>query len=214
MDHDFQAENLLLKDRVKELEEKQEQTMLLVYGFPCANQSEVVKQKIRETNMERYGFSYGLSNKDVIAKREKTNLERYGAKNPLQRPEIQKKVQESSFRLKDYIFPSGNVVQVQGYEPFALNDLLKIYKINENDIVVGATNVPPISYYDSNNIERKHFVDIFLPKQNKCIEIKSTYTFDLETEKILLKQKYAKEAGYDYEIWIYGKKGNKIEEKC
>jgi hypothetical protein len=41
--------------------------------------------------------------------------------------------------------PSGEIRMVQGYEPFALNDLLKLY--TEQQIITGV-NVP-IIYYES-----------------------------------------------------------------
>jgi hypothetical protein len=54
-------------------------------------------------------------------------------------------------------------------------------------------------------------VDIFIPCQNKCIEVKSTWTFITQKETIFLKQQAAKELGYLYEIWVYDGKGNKVE---
>ena len=48
----------------------------------------------------------------------------------------------------------------------------------------------------------------FIPNKNKCIEVKSTWTFQKETKCIFLKQMAAKKLGYDYEIWVYNKKGN------
>ena len=53
---------------------------------------------------------------------------------------------------------------------------------------------------------------IFLfPSQNKCIEVKSTWTFKKQKEIVLLKKIAAKELGYLYEIWVYDNKGNKAE---
>jgi hypothetical protein len=189
---------------------KQQETCLQVYGVKNACQSEEVKNKIKQTNIERYGCRYGLSNQDIIAKREETNLLRYGVKNQLQRAEIQRRVQQSSFKLKKFTFPSGRIEQIQGFEHFALNDLLFKHHFSEDNIVVGET-VPTITYFDCNNVERKHFVDIFLPKENKCIEVKSKFTLGLQNDKIFLKQKFAKQAGFLYEIWVYNIKGEIIE---
>ena len=47
--------------------------------------------------------------------------------------------------------------------------------------------------------------------QNRCIEVKSTWTAKKKKDTILLKQKAAKELGYDYEIWIYDRKANRVE---
>ena len=69
------------------------------------------------------------------------------------------------------------------------------------------TNVPIIWYYDKHGKQHRHFVDIFIPSQNRCIEVKSTWTFT--KPNVLCKQKAAKELGYKYEIWVYNSKKNK-----
>ena len=53
------------------------------------------------------------------------------------------------------------------------------------------------------------YVDIYIPSQNRCIEVKSDWTYNIKTNNIALKQLAAKELGYNYEIWVYDKKGNK-----
>ena len=114
---------------------------------------------------------------------------------------------KKSHKFKEYIFPSGRIDKIQGYEHFALNELIINEKINESDIITGCKNVPEIWYHDEHNIKRRHFVDIFIPSQNRCIEVKSEWTFT--KPNILIKQKAAKNLGYNYEIWVYDKKGNK-----
>jgi len=82
--------------------------------------------------------------------------------------------------------------------------------INENHIVTGSNNVPTIWYIDEIGKKHRHYVDIFIPSQNRCIEVKSTWTFQVQKNVVLLKQKAAKELGYLYDIWIYDNKGNKV----
>jgi hypothetical protein len=84
-----------------------------------------------------------------------------------------------------------------------------LYK--EEDIITGCVNVPIISYTDLDSKEHKHFVDIFIPKHNKCIEVKSTWTAEKKKDNIFLKQNAGKKLGYDYEIWVYDGKGKKVE---
>jgi hypothetical protein len=98
-------------------------------------------------------------------------------------------------------------VNYQGYENFALDELIINDEIDESDIITGCANVPKILYIDENNKTRAHFVDIYIPSQNRLIEVKSTWTFT--KCGVLLKQKAAKELGYNYEIWVYDKKKNK-----
>ena len=37
---------------------------------------------------------------------------------------------------------------------------------------------------DINNIKRRHYVDIFIPSQNKCIEVKSDWTIKTYKNKL------------------------------
>jgi DNA repair protein RadC len=107
--------------------------------------------------------------------------------------------------------PSGNIISCQGYEPFALNDLLQKELVKEEDIITGCKNVPEIWYNDDAGKKHRHFVDIFIPSQNRCIEVKSTWTAKKKQDNIYLKQNAGKELGYNYEIWIYNGKGERVE---
>ena len=214
--------------------DKMKSTTLERYGVEHGTQSEEVKEKIRKTNLEKYGFEYGLQNEEVKEKRRLSNLEKYGFENPLQREEIKEKCKQTnlekygveypsqnteiyekmnktSYYIKEYILPSGNVINIQGYEHFALDELLQKENINENDIITGCKNVPTIWYNVESGKKHRHFVDIFIPSQNKCIEVKSTWTFKKQKEIVLLKKIAAKELGYLYEIWVYDNKGNKVD---
>jgi hypothetical protein len=116
---------------------------------------------------------------------------------------------KSSYSKKEYVFPSGRIDQIQGYEHFALDELIINEKIEESDIITGCKNVPEIWYHDENGKNHRYYVDIFIPSQNRCIEVKSEWTYNIQINSVLLKQKAAKELGYNYEILIYDKKGNK-----
>ena len=90
-----------------------------------------------------------------------------------------------------------------------MDDLIKD-NIEENDIVTGVKNVPTIWYNDEFEKKHRHYVDIFITSQNKCIEVKSTWTAKKNLDNIFLKQTAGQELGYNYEIWVYDKKGNKV----
>jgi len=92
--------------------------------------------------------------------------------------------------------------------------LLTKENICENDIVTGSNSVPSIWYNDENGKNRRHYVDIYIPSKNLCIEVKSTWTFTLHNNRIMLKQSAGKDLGYKYEIWVYDYKGNKVETIC
>jgi len=168
------------------------------------------KQKAYQTILNRYGVE-NISHLDEIKnKKSKTTFKNYGVEHPCQNPDIMDKSIRTSYKTKPFAFPSGNEIKCQGYEPFALEELIK-NKIDETDIVTGCKNVPTIWYNDKSDKKRKHFVDIYIPTQNKCIEVKSTWTIKDTKANIFHKQTAAKELGYNYEIWVYDRKGNKVE---
>ena len=89
-----------------------------------------------------------------------------------------------------------------------------IYKenIDESNIITGVKNVPTIWYIGIDGKNHRHYVDIFIPIQNRCIEVKSTWTAKKNEDNIYLKQTAAKLLGYNYEIWVYNSKGIIVEQ--
>lgn len=89
--------------------------------------------------------------------------------------------------------------------------LLNKENIEEGNILTGSKNVPEIWYKDVTGKKRRHFVDIYIPKQNKCIEVKSTWTMETQKNIVFLKQEEGKKLGYDYEIWVIDKNGGILQ---
>jgi len=195
----------------KKILTKEEKNDILIekYGTTNFRNSYIIKNKIKNTCIQKYGVDHISKSKHIQEIKIKNNLEKYGCESTTQIPEIAEKITQSGFRLKEFIFPSGKIVKVQGYEPFALRDLIEIEKMDENCIITGCKNVPEIWYNDKLSKKHRHYVDIYIPSQNRCIEIKSSWT--IKKESVFLKQNTAKELGYIYEIWVYNDKGNIIE---
>ena len=227
----YGSENYSQTDECKE---KTKQTNLEKYGVEYSSQSKVVREKVKNTNLEKYGVTcslhseemtkrvkeiwnikYGFEspNQSIIVKEKKKNscITKFGVEYPTQNPEIMEKSIKTSYKSKEYIFPSGRIDKIQGYEHFALDELLHNENINENDIITGCNNVPTIWYNDENMKKHRHYVDIFIKSQNRCIEIKSVWTAQKKKDNIFLKQKAGKELGYTYEIWVYDNKGIRVE---
>jgi hypothetical protein len=194
----FQNDNI--KNKIK-------QSNLHKYGVEYISQSEDYKKQIKETCLKKYGVPHFSHLKEVQDKITKTNLKKYGITHLMKNPEYLDNMLKKSYKFKEYTLPSGKIIKIQGYEHYALNELIIHNKINELDIITGIINIPLIKFYDLYNEERDHHPDIFIPSQNKFIEVKSTWTF--QKPDVLLKQHAAKELGYKYEIWVYDKKGNK-----
>jgi len=220
----YGVENPLQRDLIKE---KIKSTNLKKYGTTNPAQSQVIKDKMKATNFLRYGCYNAMQNKDIFEKAMHTYLLRTGISHPskqpnyrkncsqtyfnrtgyhhnMQNPESFHKQQESAFKYKEYQLPSGKIVKVQGYEPFALNILLNEQNYKEDELIISTIEQPQIKYFFENE-QHKHYLDIFIPKENRIIEIKSTYTYEREIDKCLAKQNAAKEQGYIYEIWIIDK---------
>lgn len=108
----------------------------------------------------------------------------------------------NGFKKKEYVFPSGKKILIQGYESFAINDLLKQY--NEKDIIAGDELNLLIAYRYCNK-DKTYRPDIYIPKENLIIEVKSRWFFELEKEKNLIKENSTKNAGYNFKFIIFDK---------
>jgi hypothetical protein len=190
------------------IKEKTKQTCFDKYGVDYVFSAESVKNKIKNTCLEKYGTEYPSQNIKIKEKVISTNLKNWGVKNPTQNPTIAEKASQNSYQTKIYEMPSGKKIKYQGYENLALNELI-LNNINEDDILNSKTDVPEIWYFDG-DLKRRHYVDIYIKSQNKCIEVKSEWYYNSTKDIIVKKQKAGKELGYKYEIWVYDKKGNKI----
>ena len=186
-------------------------TCLQKYKVKNTFQNETFKQKIIETNLKNNGVKFPQQSKIIRDKRINTYLKNYGYENPQQNSEIAEKTAKNSYRRKTYLLPSGKELICQGYEPFALDKLINEENIDENDIVTGCKNVPTIWYNDDSGKKHRHYVDIFIKSQNRCIEVKSTWTAEMKKSNIFLKQNSGKQLGYSYEIWIFNKKKEIVE---
>ena len=193
-----------------EIRNKIKQTNLQKYGCENPHQNEIIKNKHYETNLIKYGVKHNLQCKDFREKVIKTNIERYGVPHHSQNAEIAEKMLNNSYQRKEYTFPSGKTITYQGYENFALDELLFEEKINEDDIITERNRVPEIWYYDENNKKHRYYVDIYIKSQNRCIEVKSQWT-NQPKNYVLEKKESAESLGYKYDLWIYDRKRNKIE---
>lgn len=219
--------NLEFYSQVESVKEKIRNANMIKYGFPVSFQNLLVKEKIKKTNIEKYGVPYPMMNKEIKDKANKrvmdvynvdnvsqvpsirdkmkeNSLHRYGTLYPMQNSIISERSQNNMKKFKEYIMPSGKILKVQGFEPFALNNLLKTY--NENDIYTNRTDMPEIWYY-MNSSYKRYFPDIYIPKDNLIIEVKSIWTYDFFREEVKEKRKATQYLGFNYELRIYDKNG-------
>lgn len=109
-----------------EVQKKGKATNMFKYGVENPFQANECKEKSKQTCLNKYGTEYAAQSEIFKEKVQQVCMKKYGVRSPSQHPDILDKQFKSACKLKDYPFPCGKVVQVQGYEPFALNDLVSL----------------------------------------------------------------------------------------
>jgi hypothetical protein len=192
------------------IQERMRTTNLERLGVEYPWQSELVKEKVRATNLERLGVEYPGQSELVKEKMRTTTLERYGVEHYSQCSKFSNKMYNNS--NKPYILPSGNIIQIQGYENHAIDELLSM-GYSESDLLL--ENRPTVKYFwpsdDGYGDNKWHYYhpDIIIPAENRIIEVKSGWTYDGNgTNLKLLSQNLAKEkgaviAGYSFTFKVY-----------
>ena len=178
-------------------------TNLEKYGFEYPLQNEDIKNKIKLTNLEKYGNSMALQNLHIKEKSRLTILEKYGVENISQCPHISEK--QYSRTNKIYTLPSGKILNIQGYENYALDILIKVY--TEDEILNKRIDMPKL-IYEQHNKNHVYFPDFYIPKDNLIIEVKSIYTYKKQLITNILKSHCARKSKFNYEIWIFDDKKN------
>jgi hypothetical protein len=220
----YGASNVFASKEIKEKIVKSNQDR---YGVDYPLQNKEIKTKQQTTNIKRYGHKYAFNQPHVYEKIQKTSTENHGTPFPLQSPAIKEKMKENSlakfgtehpcqnpeelerrfrlmFRLKEYTFPSGLTVDVQGFEDIGLNILLNTY--TEDQLVTDPKVIPQIKYMDKALKTRRYTPDILVKESNDSyfyVEIKSLYTYMLNYEKNIAKYTACLEQGIPLMVWIF-----------
>jgi len=114
----------------------------------------------------------------------------------MQNAEIFEKAQQNSFRRKEYIWTSGEISLLQGYEPIVLKELENDgYKFN--DILTSPKDMPEITYFFEGK-EHRYYPDFYIPSENKIIEVKSDYTLQADWDKNQAKFEATRNLGFDF----------------
>lgn len=190
-------------------QEKNKRSCLEKYGIEKPQRLDSFKDKSKATCQVRYGVDAPQQDEDIQQKSIDTCMEKYGVSNPSQDPTIYRKQRGMVFRLKEFEFPSGRIDKVQGYEPLALKKLLSEGH-TEKDIVTDPINMPLI-WYMNDNKNHKYFPDIYLPKEDLIIEVKSIYTFNVDKSVNLLKKQACIDAGHKFKFMIFNGRHNLVD---
>ena len=169
--------------------------MLDKYGTEYFIQSEECKRQM----LEKYGVEHYIQSDSFKTQM----LDKYGVEHAMQNPDLFRKAQRSSFKRKPYVW-DGQTFMVLGYEDRALEDLFS----KEGSKVVYAgedENIPVFEYFGDDGKYHTYYPDMFMPLENRFIEVKSVYTYNKNPSKTLQKAIRVSE-DHLFELWIYNHK--------
>ena len=114
-------------------------------------------------------------------------------------------IKRSGYKLKEFKFPSGKIVKVQGYENIALDELLKTF--NEDDIVTDNTDIEKligkIMWKDDSGKFHRYYPDIYVKTNNTIYEIKSNWVLNSEIDKNIKKKNSSISNGVNFLFMVY-----------
>lgn len=172
------------------------QTYLQNYGVDNPSKNLDIKEKKKLTCISNYGESCGVKTNQC----KEAIFNKFGVYNVMHVPEISELPQR--YRWKKYTLPSGKTINVQGYEPQALDELFKIYQ--EDEIITARKNMPIFWYIlPSDNKLHRYYPDIYIPIENLIIEVKSEWTYKQYITKNKSKEQCVLDAGFKYKLLIY-----------
>jgi hypothetical protein len=193
----------------QEVRDKSKNSYLLNYGVEHISQSQVFKDKFKQTCFLNYGVENPSQSQEIKNKKIDTSILHYGVEYPMQFGEVAEYQLQNAYNLKEFNFPCGNTIQVQGYEPFLLKNLVEEGYTYE-DIIVKRTEVPEI-WYEKDNKKHRYYCDVYIPKINTIYEVKSIYTYNVAKDKINLTKQSCIDTGYLFELYVYDGKGIRQE---
>jgi len=184
----------------KEIRNKIKNTLKSKYNVTNISQIPGHNIKFKNSSLEHFGTEHPMINKTVKNKAMRTCFNKYGVSHPLQVPEFFEKAQKAIFKRKEYKWKTGEISLVQGYEPIVLKELEEQgYKFE--DVFTSPKDMPKIMY-QLNEKEHRYFPDIFIPKDNIIIEVKSDYTVKCDLEKNEAKFEATKALGFDFRLEV------------
>jgi hypothetical protein len=207
--------------------EKKKITYLKNHGTKWANGSNQ-KNKAASTKLARHGDAKfnnsqvsAAKNKnktpteknEINTRRRQTNLQLYGVENCFLRPDVKQKSAVSNSKGREFTLPSGKIIRIRGYEDKVLTILLSTY--SEQELIIDNRlleyNIPIFRYVNVNQHTALYYPDIYIPKENKIIEVKSRWWWDghgsvnykSRLTNNLKKRQAVLDQGFNYELWLF-----------
>jgi len=194
-------------NRNEEVRSKIVTTNLEKYGVEHYSKTEERNARVEEANIAKFGVPHAAQSEECKDKAIATNIEKYGCEHP-----IGSTIIATGYQWKEYVYPSGKVIKVQGYEPQCLEDMVIEY--GEDDLQFG-TELEVQVKYTLNGTGRTYFPDGLVLSTNTIIEVKSEWTLGLGLQGGILeaKRQACLDAGYKFQLRVYDKNGSWYEYK-
>jgi uncharacterized C2H2 Zn-finger protein len=177
----------------KKLTKIKKNTKIEKYG----DENYVNPEKAKKTNLDIWGCTCTLYNRDINKKVRNTILKNLGCEYPMQNKQLFESAQKKAFWSKEY-----KGINYRG--SYELDFLEKYQKIFPNII-----NGPTIRYqYKGKN--KIYYPDFLIPSLNLIIEIKNSYLYQRDIEKIKEKEKATIANGFNY-ILVIDKNYDKLQ---
>jgi hypothetical protein len=148
--------------------------------------------------------------KSISEKYKKTCLEKYGVTHLSKDADFLEENLKKSFSHKMYSLPSGKIISLQGYEPMALDYLLINYK--ESDIFTKNSDIEKLIgkfiYKGDDLKDHRYFPDIYIESENRIIEVKSDFTYELDLDNNLKKKQSVIDRNIRFNFFIIYSDGN------
>lgn len=185
------CENRMRKESIKIIREKYKndiliktkQTCLERYGVDNPSKNKEIKIKKQKTSLINNGVKAGFNN---IEKCKKTWIKKYGVENPAQNLDILNKSYKTRFLIHNY--KDTDLTYQGSYELDFLNNFYNKIKTIKNG---------PSIKYKFNEKNKIYHPDFYIPDLNLIIEIKSSWTLNLDVE-YAEKKKATAGSGFDY----------------
>jgi hypothetical protein len=182
------------------------ETMNELYGGRGLGSLEI-SERIYDEVERIYGERHPMHNEEIKKRLEETYLSKYGETHYMKVADLFDKHCKKSFKIKRIILPSGKIVNVQGYEPFAIKWFLENDYVEEDLIISNKeieNNIGKIKYLNPiKNNESRYYPDIFIKKDNLVIEVKSEYTYRQNKEVNELKRNAVLKNGLNFKFMIF-----------
>jgi len=186
------------------MSEKRKKYFLEKYGVENPSSNKQVKEKRINTMLERYGIEHNF-----IGWQEK-HFAKYGVYNSIHIPEVAEKLSYNRFKKrKEYRLSTGEIIHLQGYEPFGFDYLKNLYQ--EDQIKYRKKDMPELWYKWEGKI-RRYYCDFFVPDNNLVVEIKSLFTLSRDLDIVKQKILSSQTNGHNVLLLVFDQSGGLILE--